>query len=131
VASGRPINCIGYVPETVPDYDDAFQYTTASSYYCLNSSGKSVLTQRGTSGRTPWTGTLDLQLAYMPRIAKGRLTLQADVFNVFNNQKVTEFNEQRDFSRDTVADGKLNPNYLQPTSFQAPRSVRLTARYEF
>jgi TonB-dependent Receptor Plug Domain len=131
VASGRPINCIGYVPETVPDYDDAFQYTTASSYYCLNSSGKSVLTQRGTSGRTPWTGTLDLQLAYMPRIGKGRLTLQADVFNVFNNQKVTEFNEQRDFSRDTVADGKLNPNYLQPTSFQAPRSVRLTARYEF
>lgn len=131
VASGRPINCIGFVPESVPDFVDAGNYSTASSYYCLNSSGKSVLTPRGTSGRTPWTGSLDLQLAYMPEIAKGKLTIQADVFNVFNTQKVTEFNETRDYSRDTVSDGKLNPNYLSPTSFQTPRSVRLTARYEF
>jgi hypothetical protein len=131
LASGRPLNCIGFVPKTVPDAVDATNYTTASSYYCLNNSGKSVLTTRGTSGRSPWTGTLDLQLAYMPAISKGKLTVQADVFNVFNSQKVTEFNETRDYSRDTVVEGKLNPNYLQPTSFQTPRSVRLTARYEF
>lgn len=133
VASGRPVNCIGFVPTTVPDYVDAGNYSTASSYYCLNDSGKSVLTQRGTSGRTPWTGSLDLQLAYMPPIGKGKLTIQADVFNVFNNQKATEFNETRDYSRDTTSavEGKLNPNYKSPTSFQTPRSVRVTARYEF
>ena len=78
-----------------------------------------------------WSGTLDLQLAYMPTMSKGKLTVQADVFNVFNSQKATELNETRDYSRDTVVEGKLNPNYLQPTSFQTPRSVRLTARYEF
>ncbi|MDB5953109.1 MAG: TonB-dependent receptor [Massilia sp.] len=127
VASGRPINCIGYVPSTVPDYEDARNYTVASSYYCLNSAGVSVLTPRGTSGRTPWTGSLDLQLAYMPQMGKGKLTLQADVFNVFNSQKTTEYNE----TRDSVEAGQLSLNYLQPTSFQTPRSVRLTARYEF
>jgi hypothetical protein len=127
LASGRPINCIGYVPSTVPDYADASNYTTASSYYCLNSAGVSVLTPRGTSGRTPWTASLDLQLAYMPQMAKGKLTLQADVFNVFNSQKTTEYNE----TRDSVEAGKQSLNYMQPTSFQTPRSVRLTARYEF
>ena len=131
LASGRPLNCIGFVPETVPDYSDASNYTTASSYYCLGANGKSTLVQRGSVGRTPWTGSLDLQLAYMPAISKGKLTIQADVFNVFNSQKATELNEQRDYSRDTVGEGKLNPNYQQPTSFQTPRSVRLTARYEF
>jgi hypothetical protein len=131
VASGRPVNCIGFVPESVADYADAGNYSTASSYYCLNNAGKSVLTTRGTSGRTPWTASLDLQLAYMPEIAKGKLTIQADVFNVFNSQKASEFNEQRDYSVDTLSEGKLNPNYLSPTSFQTPRSVRLTARYEF
>src|SRR5450830_58035 len=131
VSSGRPLNCIGFVPKSVPDYADAGNYSTASSYYCLGTDGKSHLIQRGTSGRMAWSGTLDLQLAYMPAMSKGKLTVQADVFNVFNSQKATELNETRDYSRDTVVEGKLNPNYLQPTSFQTPRSVRLTARYEF
>jgi hypothetical protein len=125
VASGRPTSCIGFVPGSVADYVDAENYSTASSYYCLNDNGQSVLTTRGTAGRTPWTGTLDLQLAYMPAISKGKLTIQADVFNVFNAQKVSELNETRDF------EGAVNPNHRQPTSFQTPRSVRLTARYEF
>ena len=131
VSSGRPLNCIGFVPESVPDYSDAVNYSTASSYYCLGADKKSHLIQRGTVGRTAWSGSLDLQLAYMPVMSKGRLTVQADVFNVFNSQKATELNETRDYSRDTVGEGKLNPNYLQPTSFQTPRSVRLSARYEF
>lgn len=131
VSSGRPLNCIGFVPDGLPDSSDAANYTTASSYYCLGNDGKSHLIQRGTVGRTPWSGSLDLQLAYMPTMAKGKLTIQADVFNVFNSLKAIELNEQRDYSRDTVGEGKLNPNYQQPTSFQTPRSVRLTARYEF
>ena len=131
LASGRPTSCIGFVPSFARDAEDAANYTTASSYYCLNNSGKSELHSRGTAGRTPWTHSLDLQVAYMPKIARGKLTLQADVFNVFNRQQVTEWNEQRDYSRDTVVEGTLNQNYQRPTGFQSPRSVRLTARYEF
>ena len=51
VSSGRPLNCIGFVPESVPDYADAGNYSTASSYYCLGTDGKSHLIQRGT-----WAG---------------------------------------------------------------------------
>jgi hypothetical protein len=131
LASGRPTSCIGFVPSFARDAEDAANYTTASSYYCLNSSGKSELHSRGTAGRTPWTHTLDLQVAYMPKVSKGKLTIQADVFNVFNRQQVTEWNETRDYSRDTVSEGTLNANYQKPTGFQTPRSVRLTARYEF
>ena len=136
LASGRPTSCIGFVPYTADDYADAANYSTASSYYCLNNAGTTELRQRGTAGRTPWTHTLDLQFAYMPKISKGRLTFQADIFNVLNQQKVSEWDETRDYSRATSPTedapiGKLNPNYQRPTTFQSPISVRLTARYEF
>ncbi|MGZ3183908.1 MAG: TonB-dependent receptor [Telluria sp.] len=132
VSSGRPTSCIGFVPATQWDYSDARNYTTASSFFCLNSAGKSELHDRGTAGDTPWTGQLDLNLAWMPKWGiKGKLTFQVDVYNVFNSQKVIEWNETRDYSAADLAAGKLNPNYQQPTSFQSPRKVRLTARYEF
>lgn len=133
IASGRPTSCIGYVPYTAPDYSDAVNYSTASSYYCLNAAGKSELHNRGTAGRTPWTNSLDVQFAYMPRISKGKVTLQMDIFNLFNSNSIVEWNEQRDYSRSTTSatQGKLNPNYQSGTSFQTPRTVRMTARYEF
>jgi len=92
------------------------------------------LHQRGTFGRTPWTATLDMQLAYVSEdlTSVGKLTFQADVFNVFNSARPTELNETRDYSRGTTnsaSGNQLSHNYLQPTSFQAPRSIRLSARY--
>ena len=134
LSSGRPRNCIGFVPPSVSDYAaGAGAYTAASSFYCLNLQGVSVLTQRGSEGRTPWTNSIDLAFTWMPKISTGKFSLQADVFNVFNRQRALEFNEIRDFSRQTsiTAPGQLNQNYGQPTSFEPPRSVRLTARYEF
>ncbi len=151
-SSGRPKSCIGYVPETAPDYygpegygsltGGSGEYNSASSYYCLDDQGRTKLTQRGTFGRTPWTNSTDLSVAYLKKFGTQRLTLQMDIFNIFNQRKVTEQDEQRDYSRadsrasgpidpaDFIA-GKINPNYGQPTGFQARRSVRFTARYEF
>jgi len=131
VTSGRPTSCIGFVPSYRPDYSDAQNYTTASSYYCLNKEGKSVLVPRGTAGETPWIASVDFQLAYMPKVPHGKLTLAMDIFNLFNSQRPVELVEQNDYSRDTVAIGKRNPNYGQPSAFQAPRSIRFTGRYEF
>lgn len=145
-SSGRPTSCIGFVPDTQPDASDAAGYSTASSYYCLRSDGpdvgrNSVLGQRGTAGRTPWTNSLDVSLAYLPKISNGKLSLQLDVFNLFNRRQVVEWNETRDYSRATTVhdvesdpiyiEGQLSKNYQRPTSFQQPRSIRLTARYEF
>lgn len=139
LASGRPLSCIGYVPPTVPDYfagdpHGSSGYNSASAYYCLQSTTEgSKLVRRGSVGRTPWTNTIDLQVSYVPDWASGKLTLQADVFNVFNNRRDTEVNETRDYSRadSLVAPFRLNQNYQSMTSYQTPRYVRLTARYEF
>jgi hypothetical protein len=131
--SGRPLSRIGFVPSTTPG--DASRYTSASTYYYLNSAGVTVLGQRGGEGRTPWTNTLDVQAAYTMKLGgEKKLTLQADIFNVFNSQQATELNEINDYSRGTTTVGtlgRLSMNYGNPTSFQAPRSVRLTARYQF
>ncbi len=134
LSSGRPRNCIGFVPPSVADYDaGAGGYVAASSFYCLNAQGVSVLTQRGSEGRTPWTNSIDVAFTWTPKIASGKVSFQADVFNLLNRQRVLEFNEIRDFSRATsiTPPGQLNQNYGQPTSFESPRSVRLTARYEY
>jgi hypothetical protein len=137
VISGRPLSCIGFVPPSAPDYTDAVNYSTASSYYCLNDAGVAELHQRGTAGRTPWVKTLDLQARYTFKDVGsmgGKLVLQGDIFNVFNMQDVTERNEQRDFSRQTsnAASGNtISQNYLSPRAFMAPRSVRLAVRFEF
>ena len=89
----------------------------------------------GSVGRTAWTRTLDLSLAYIPNWANKKLTLQVDVFNVLNANKATELDETRDYSRNessaTAPPFRVSQNYGVPTSFQDPRYVRLTARYEF
>ena len=130
--SGRPLSRIGFVPSTTPG---AGGYTTASTYYYLNSAGVTVLGTRGSEGRSPWNHTLDVQAAYTMNMgSKNKLTLQADVFNIFNSQQPTELSEINDFSRGTTTvgtPGRVSLNYGNPTSFQAPRTVRLTARYEF
>jgi hypothetical protein len=139
VTSGRPVSCIGYVPETVSDFNKvdghrgSGDYTSASAYYCLDSSGFTKLVPRGSSGRTPWLATLDMNFAYITQAFGGKLTLQADVLNLLNSQKAVEFVERRDYSRagSTKQPGDLNPNYLQPSALQNGRSFRLSARYEF
>ena len=95
-----------------------------------------MLTQRGSEGRTPWTQQIDLQLAYAPKnlTSKGALRFQLDVFNVLNSQKPIEQNEVRDYSRQTsgaATGNRISLNYGLPLAWQAPRSARLTVRYEF
>ncbi|OFA04103.1 TonB-dependent receptor plug domain-containing protein [Duganella sp. HH101] len=115
LTSGAPRNCIGNLPDNLRfanDYNSAY-------FYC-----KGVATPRGSQGRLPWQAQLDLNLAYTPRYAKG-LSLKVDVFNVFDRQTTTRYNE-------TYNDGSgISRNYLQVAGRTSPRSVRLTAEYEF
>ena len=143
LASGRSTSCLGFVPPTAMDYygpdgttnGGVGGRTNISSYYCLNSEGRSVLGYRGNGPTMPWTKSLDLNLTYTLKLKSGRtLTLQANVFNVFNRQTVTLVNQFRDYSRQTTLDesgNKLNPNYGSPSSYMAPRSVNFSARYQF
>lgn len=122
------------MPPSAADIDEAGQYPAASSYYCLkDETSGAVLLQRGTAGTTPWTHQLDLRLAYTPAWGARQITLQAEVFNVFNRQSATEWNQVRDYSRaaSQAAPYQLNQNYQSPLAFQAPRYVRLSARWAF
>ncbi len=134
--SGRPLSCIGFVPPKVADFADASNYSTASSYYCLDSTGTSRLGQRGEAGKTPTTYTLDLQArhTFENMFGGGSLTVQADMFNVLNSQKPVELSEVRDFSRassNAATGNQLSQNYGLPIAFLSPRAVRLSMRYEF
>lgn len=113
--SGAPRNCIGELPDAL-----RFDHDYGAAYFYCN--GQPA--PRGTQGRLPWQATLDLNLVYLPRFAKG-LSLKADVFNVFDRQSITRYNETREDG------GAIARNYLQVTGRTAPRSVRLTAEYAF
>ncbi len=127
--SGRPINCQGYIPLdgiTQPDLGTLNAYA-GSSFYCLNDDGTRSLRQRGDEGRTPWTWNFDLSVAYVPSwVPENRLKFKVDVFNVFENDEVTEYNEFRESTRNVVSS-----NYLNDVNYQTPRSMRLTVRYDF
>ena len=133
VQSGRPSSCTSYYP-----YAKAGIYNGAYYYWCgvpgaqtaVNNStvvpnAGYVETSRGDMGESPWTKTFNVSVAYMPERVKG-LTLQADVFNLFNEQVPTAYYERSASSRTTV-----NARYQQVLYNTDPRSLRLTARYDF
>lgn len=51
------------------------------------------------------------------------------VFNVFNVQRITEYNET--FRIGGAVAPEVNPNFRNVVNYQTPRSVLFSARYEF
>ena len=106
----------------------------SSTFYCatgnVDADGNPIaeLTSRGSEGRAPWTYYFDAGVVYRPSFAEGNLTLKLDVFNLFNFGKAIEFSETKDFARN---DETISKNFLAPTAYQTPRSMRFTARYAF
>ena len=140
VQSGRPLSCYGYIPLDDPSVDDSgintpvYDYYLAAnwsgnSFYCKGADGSSTLGSRGDHGRTPWTRSIDASITYTPRWANEKLNIGLQVFNLFNNQSVTEYSE---FSaRGGNAAQEYDPNFMNKVNFQAPRSAQLVVRYEF
>lgn len=129
ITSGRPVNCNGYIPLDGLGIDTSnLTNYSASAFYCVDDQGVSQPTKRGQFGRTPWTKDLGLTVSYVPSWASDKLTLQATVYNVFNTNTVTKYNETGDYDRSQT---RKNLNFKTPTNFQAPRAVDLTLRYTF
>jgi len=120
VQSGRPVSCYGYYTGPIPDA--SIQYG-AASYYCGG-----VLKNRGAYGRLKWTEDMGIQVQYTPSKVKG-LTLKMDVLNLFDNRAVRGINEEGEAG----SSGSVNVDYKRPrlAAIQSPRTVRLTAAYEF
>lgn len=136
--SGTPLSCQGFVSlDGMEEGDGSTAYDApnfkrygASSFYCKNEAGEQELTERGSEGRTDWEFNLDLGLSYSPAFAEG-LTVKAtvfNVFNVFNTQDPYILDQQKDLDQGSDT---INPGYLKPIGYTAPRSVQLSAHYKF
>jgi hypothetical protein len=127
--SGQPLNALG-----------GFQSPTDNNSYIL---------PRGSMGRTPFVTRLDLHLAYR-RSVRGQLSAEVffDIFNLFNQRTVLTQDQVYTADQVTPIPGESkanlqnltnnnmvpvtkNPNFLMPTSYQAPISGRLGVRVFF
>ncbi|MBB3277802.1 MULTISPECIES: TonB-dependent receptor [Pseudoxanthomonas] len=124
VQSGRPINCFGVYGDDPVGYRAAY-------FSCdpIGQHGGTTVVDRGTAGRTSWTTTFDLNVAYRPAFADGKLAFKVDVFNVFNADKAIAVNEEGE--NDAGDPIVQTETYKTPLSWQTPRSVRFMVQYDF
>lgn len=128
-ASGRPRNCIGNAPDptgSVAPYVDGGKVTNYSGYGSAYFFCNGVASPRGSLGELDADMKLDLNFAYRPSALKG-FGLKVDVFNVFNRQSVEAIEERRHARGSSV----VNTTYGIVQSYTAPRSVKLTASYDY
>jgi hypothetical protein len=90
---------------------------------------------RGALGRTPWIFPFNLHGEYTIKLGERmRLKFVADLFNLFNEQKVTRVNQ---FGEQNGSPGTADPDFLKPAlgtfadPYQIPFQARLAARFEF
>jgi hypothetical protein len=97
--------------------------------------GSGIQTVDGFKTRTPFQSQVDFQAAYNLKLGGDRrVTLLADVFNLFDQQIVQNY----DTWTSLTFGGGPNPNFGQPTSqilagpqVQIPRQIRVGARFTF
>ncbi|MGP1666447.1 MAG: Oar protein, partial [Rhodanobacter sp.] len=117
ILSGAPKTCLGYYG---PDeLNPGLAYNGGYYHFCK---GKPY--SPGTE-RQPWTYTLSLSAEYRPEWAGKKLAFNGSVFNVFDQQRITQ----------TYAlSGKStspNVNFGRPYSAQTPRYFRFGVSYDF
>jgi outer membrane receptor protein involved in Fe transport len=108
---------------------------------------------RGAGNRLPWTYSVDTMLGYTVKLGKEEaLTFSVEVFNLFNFQEITGRDERYTESDvNPIVNGKtsdlgqlrksdtgellqkreVNPNFSNPSSYQAPRQFRFGIRGTF
>ncbi len=158
VQSGKPRNCFGRfggtgespygvsyfscddgLPE--PRYLDPPTNSVPNPNYNGGRFNGRTIIPRGSSGRTPWSQTLDLNVAYKPNWAEG-LMFKVDVFNVLNSQTATTLDDNGEngsgqptrgpnCGSPNPADLQADCTYGRVTGYQAPRSVRFLVQYDF
>ncbi|MBY0573869.1 MAG: TonB-dependent receptor, partial [Undibacterium sp.] len=90
LASGRPRNCMGSLPEYAGE--DAGGYAGSNFFFCnVDKQGNFIdvgtVSPRGSAGRLPWTSQVDMNFSYQPVAIKG-LNLKLDVFNLFDSHTI-------------------------------------------
>jgi len=125
LSSGKPLTPMA----ANPNYDSAGEIPVAAR-------GTGIQTVDGFFTRTPFESQLDLQASYSLHLnGARRLTLLADIFNLFNQRRVRGYDQdtQLGASTDNPDFGKPVNTLLSgnPPQFQSPFNLRAGIRFEF
>jgi hypothetical protein len=119
IASGHPRICLGYFG---PDESNPISY--GESYHWCG--GKP--TPPGSTGFTPWTHQLNLNVDYRPKWAQRKLDFNLAVFNALNEQNALQY--------DPSYGSTANPDPYygvvdNDSGFEPPRYVRFSVSYDW
>lgn len=124
LGSGKPLTPLA----VNPNYDSGGEIPAAPR-------GSGIQTIEGFRKRTPFERQVDVQLSYVLKAGGGNLTLVADVFNLFNEQRTLDYDTWTH-----VPGPASNPDFGKPVSqiptafgpqFQPPIQIRIGARVAF
>jgi hypothetical protein len=122
VQSGAPISALGE--------GNPFDGTSFYSFYIFNqTTGEWELHKRGSEGRTPWTYNVGVNVGYRHSFSVTDLRVRLSVYNLFNQQRVTEVDQDLVTLPISVENG--NEEYRFGTGYQAPRYALLTFNLDF
>ena len=108
-------------------YQTGTPLTSYLAHPVYENAGEIPVYGRGVEGRLPSRFLLDLAAQYSFKFSgTKRLTFVANVFNFFNQQKVTAMDTNVDVGIDTV-----NPNYMTPSTYDTGRRTRLGVKFSF
>ena len=125
LSSGRPLTSMA----ANPNYDSPGEIPVSAR-------GTGIQTIDGFMERTPFESQLDLQAAWSLKLSGVRkLTFTADAFNLFNQRRITGYDQDTQLSA-----GTANPDFGKPVNsllsgtppqFQVPFSLRFGAKFGF
>ena len=124
LSSGKPLTQM----VANPNYSSAGEIPTTPR-------GAGIQTVDGFMERTPFESQLDLQASWSRSLGGKKITFLADVFNLFNQQRITNYDQNLQLNA-----GAPNPDFGKPVNsllsgtppqFQAPRNMRVGVRFEF
>ncbi len=124
ILSGTPVSCLGYYnPDGKIDEGsaagDPISYG-AAYHTCL---GKIA---RPGDVRTPWTYRIDLGLQFRPKALDDKLAVTLNVFNMLNQQRVTQYDVTSETGPYTISN-----TFMRPMSRQSARSMTLNVSYDY
>jgi hypothetical protein len=110
--SGRPIS----------NFSSSFLYEYSS-----------LISPRGSIGRTDGVVSFDFHTDYTLRLGgtENRFTFGVDVFNLFNSQAELGVSEIAEVFNVGLGNFVPSDDFLKPTAFQEPRTIRFLFRYSF
>ena len=126
---GRARNALGYHPQDAGSCAPSLNITNCDSWDSETFYSNGQPSQRGSAGHGDWITSIDMSVNYSVELGDaGKVSLSAKVFNLLDSDTAASYNDMTE--HDTVI-GLMDPNYGNATSYQAPRSFLLTARYDF